>query len=270
MDLYGVMGNPIEHSRSPKIHALFAEQTRQDITYEKIFVPINGFKEAVEQFKQRGGKGLNVTLPFKQDAFDLADSTSEFAKQAGAVNTLTINPSGEIVGENTDGIGLVRDLLVNQKIKIQDKAILLIGAGGAARGVIGPLLKQQPTLLHVTNRTEEKAHELKFLFHQFGSISSSGLSDIPNIKFDIVINATSASLNQNIPAISPTLISPHCFFYDMVYGNELTLFLQWVKGLGAQHYVDGKGMLLEQAAESFFIWRGVRPNTALIKDKVFE
>ncbi|WP_455221442.1 shikimate dehydrogenase [Kaarinaea lacus] len=261
-DEYAVMGNPIAHSKSPQIHTLFARQTRQNIRYRAIQVDPGGFKQAVGNFFASGGKGLNITVPFKQEAWQLANELSERARLAGAVNTLKPAPEGGLFGDNTDGIGLVRDLTQNIGIALNAKKLLLVGAGGAARGVVAPLLDQQPNLLTIVNRTMDRAHELVQHFSDKGNVGAKSFTALEGEQFDVVINATSASLHGDLPPLPTSTISHTEIVYDMMYGSEPTLFLQWAQQHGAGKISDGLGMLVEQAAESFFIWRNVKADTA--------
>ena len=258
-DDYAVMGNPISHSKSPRIHSLFAEQTGEPVHYEAIQVDPGGFHQAVGNFDANGGKGLNITVPFKQEAWALVQERSERAERAGAVNTIKFS-DGKILGDNTDGIGLVNDLL-NNHITIKAKRVLLMGAGGAARGVLAPLLAQQPAQLVIVNRTAEKAEELAKAFNDLGSIEGCGYDDLADQQFELVINATAASLQGDLPPLPDNLLADDATCYDMMYGAEPTTFMQWAKQHGAGKVLDGLGMLVEQAAESFYIWRGVRPET---------
>ncbi len=257
---YAVMGNPISHSKSPSIHTLFAKQTQQSILYTAIHVDLGGFKQAVGNFAATGGKGLNITVPFKQEAWALVNSRSERAERAGAVNTIKIE-NDELFGDNTDGVGLVNDLTVNHNIKLKDKNILLMGAGGAARGVLIPLLKQNPFSLFIANRTPDKAKDLADDFSDMGNISGGGYAALTDLKFDIVINATAASLQGELPPLPDTLLNDKACCYDMMYSAKPTPFMQWATKNNADNVLDGLGMLVEQAAESFFIWRGVKPET---------
>jgi shikimate dehydrogenase len=261
-DHYAVMGNPIAHSKSPRIHTLFAEQTGAALDYRAILVAIDGFAEAVTDFRMNGGKGLNVTVPFKEQAWALATSRSMRAELAGAVNTLSLEDGKTILGDNTDGAGLVRDLLQNHGARLASQRILLLGAGGAARGVIGPLLDEKPALLVIANRTAEKAVELARLFCELGHTEGCGLGDVAGQPFDIIINATAASLSGTVPAIAGDIVTPGTRCYDMMYGDQPTAFMEWARAQGATQVTDGLGMLVEQAAESFYIWRKVRPDTA--------
>ena len=263
-DNYVVIGNPIAHSKSPAIHARFAQQTGQAMTYERLLAPLDDFAGSVNQFIASGGRGANVTVPFKLDAFKLASVLSPRAQAAGAVNTLTFE-RGQIVGDNTDGVGLVRDIVLNADIALAGKRVLLLGAGGAARGVILPVLAEEPTQLVIANRTVARAVELSAAFSaKPGELAASSFAELSG-HFDIVINATSASLSSDVPALPPALIGAHSFVYDMMYGVQPTVFMQMAAEQGAT-VRDGLGMLVEQAAESFFIWRGVRPDTAPVYD----
>ena len=265
IDRYAVIGNPIAHSKSPAIHAEFAKQTKQDMHYNTILAPPDGFVEAVEYFVKHGGRGLNVTLPFKLEAFQLASEKSPRALDAGAVNTLKF-VGDSIVGDNTDGVGLVRDITQNQAIAIRGKRVLLVGAGGAARGVLYPLLQEEPKSLTVVNRTPEKAAQLVSRYLQVSlfkriHLGAVAFSELKGQVFDLIINASSASIaGENLPL-------PHDIFargslaYEMMYGKGRTPFMQFARDDGADKVTDGWGMLVEQAAESFFIWRGVRPAT---------
>jgi shikimate dehydrogenase len=258
-DRYAVIGNPIAHSKSPDIHARFAEQTHQQLTYERLLAPLDGFVETVSSFVREGGKGLNITVPFKLEAHALATTLTPRAQAAGAVNTLQFK-DGAILGDNTDGVGLVQDIIKNAGIGIAGKSVLLLGAGGAARGVLLPLLEQGPRRLVLANRTLSKAEELAAQFAAQGRIGVAAFSDLDEV-FDIVINATAASLSDDLPPISPQVFAAHALAYDMMYGKEPTVFMQFAAAHGALPR-DGLGMLVEQAAESFFLWRGVRPDTA--------
>jgi shikimate dehydrogenase len=262
-DSYAVIGNPVEHSLSPAIHAEFARATGQDIVYGKILAPLDGFRAAAFRFRDEGGKGLNVTLPFKHEAWHLAGLRSGFALAAGAVNTLTFH-GGEVIGDNTDGIGLVRDLTQNLKVPLRGRRVLLMGAGGASYGVVEPLLREQPELMVVANRTLEKAITLVGHFVQFQHYAAQGLTArsyeaLAGAQFDLVINATSAGLANAMPPLPAGIFAPGAMAYDMVYAKR-TPFMAFAQEQGAR-VSDGLGMLVEQAAESFFIWRGVFPET---------
>lgn len=262
MDRYGVFGNPIGHSKSPQIHQLFAEQTGQSLSYEPLLAPLEDFTSFARQFFTEG-RGANVTVPFKEEAYRLADQLTERARRAGAVNTLQKLDDGRLLGDNTDGIGLVRDLLDNAGIALQSKRILLLGAGGAVRGVLEPLLAQRPSALVIANRTLSKAEQLADEFAELGPISTSTFEQLRG-RFDVIINGTSASLGGELPPLADELIGPgKTFCYDMMYGAKPTPFCQWAAGLGA-HTRDGLGMLVEQAAAAFELWRGVRPESGLV------
>ncbi|MCK4865390.1 MAG: shikimate dehydrogenase [Gammaproteobacteria bacterium] len=267
MDDYAVMGNPISHSKSPSIHTLFAEQTQQSILYTAIHVDLGGFKQAVGNFAATGGKGLNITVPFKQEAWELVTERSERAERAGAVNTIKIEDD-KLFGDNTDGVGLVNDLMINHSIELTGKNILLMGAGGAARGVLNPLLKQNPSSLFIANRTPDKAKDLASDFSDAGNISGGGYEHIPDEKFDVVINATAASLQGELPPLPDTLLNDNASCYDMMYAAKPTPFMLWATEHNAEKVLDGLGMLVEQAAESFYIWRDVKPETKTVIEKL--
>lgn len=260
-DRYAVFGNPVEHSKSPQIHTMFAEQTSQSLIYTAELAEIDQFETAVRQFIEDNGKGLNVTVPFKQDAWSIAAKHSDRAARAGAVNTLVLQPDGSLYGDTTDGIGLVRDLMQNHHIQLQDKNILIVGAGGAVRGVLEAILDQRPASLVICNRTKEKAVQLAEDFSNLGNISGCGLDEINDMRFDIVINGTSASLKGDLPPLPNTIFAEDSCSYDMMYAAKDTPFMQWSSDNGAKTVLDGLGMLVEQAAESFYIWRDIKPET---------
>ena len=260
-DTYGVMGHPISHSRSPAIHSEFARQTGQDMVYSAIHVMPGEFARAVAEFRAAGGKGLNVTLPFKEEAWELATARTARAERARAVNTLWFDVAGAIHGDNTDGVGLVRDLRVNHGVDIRGRRVLLLGAGGAARGVVGPLLDELPQRLTVANRTASRAVDLAREFQEGAGLAGCGLDALTGHRFDLIINATSASLRGEVPSVPPGILAADGWCYDMMYGDRPTAFVGWGWTQGAAGSVDGLGMLVEQAAESFYIWRGVRPDT---------
>ncbi|OLU20996.1 shikimate dehydrogenase [Pseudomonas sp. PA1(2017)] len=261
MDRYGVFGNPIGHSKSPLIHRLFAEQTGQQLSYEALLAPLEDFEGYARAFFVQG-LGGNVTVPFKEQAFALADSLTERARRAGAVNTLKKLDDGSLLGDNTDGAGLVRDLTVNAGIELRGKRILLLGAGGAVRGILEPFLAQQPQTLVIANRTVEKAEQLARQFADLGPVVASGFDWI-DAPVDLIVNGTSASLAGELPPISASLIQPgHTCCYDMMYGAGPTAFNRWAAEQGAARTLDGLGMLVEQAVEAFHLWRGVRPDSA--------
>ncbi len=259
-DRYAVIGNPIEHSKSPQVHAWFAQQTRQAMCYERLLAPIDRFAESVHEFIAQGGRGSNVTVPFKLEAFALAQELTPRAKAAGAVNTLSFSTNG-IKGDNTDGIGLVRDITRNAGVPLRNRSVLLLGAGGAARGVILPLIEESIAGLVIANRTQLRAMELAKEFSNSGISLSSAAFDQLDKSFDVIINATSASLDSELPPLPDCVFGPQTLAYDMMYGAQPTIFMQHAAQRGAA-VRDGLGMLIEQAAESFFVWRGVRPETA--------
>lgn len=263
-DRYAVIGNPISHSKSPLIHSLFAKQTGQHLDYTAIQVDPGGFPQAVGNFRASGGCGLNVTVPFKQEAWELADQRSERAELARAVNTLIFRKDDICYGDNTDGTGLARDLTVNLQQRIEGRTVLLLGAGGAVRGVLDPLLALRPARLVLANRNEDRARELAEYFSPRGNITACGFPDTGSVEADIIINGTSASLQGQLPAIAAELPGKASLCYDMMYGAEPTAFLQWCSAQGATRCSDGLGMLVEQAAESFYLWRDVRPDTSAV------
>ena len=269
-DRYCVFGNPVAHSRSPAIHARFAAQCHQDLSYEAILVPLDGFAPTVADFAASGGKGANVTLPFKEEAFRLCTRRSARAERAGAVNTLAFTGTA-ILGDNTDGAGLVRDIEVNLAFPLAGRRVLLLGAGGAARGVIAPLLERQPAGLFIANRDGGKAEALAGQFSDLavadgnllgGAVRAGNFAKTAGRTFDVVINATSASLSGATLPLPAGIFASGSLAYDMMYGKGETPFLALAREQGAAHLADGLGMLVEQAAESFLVWRGVRPDGA--------
>jgi len=262
-DRYAVFGNPIAHSKSPAIHAAFARQTGVDMTYEAILVPGDGFAAAVRDFIAAGGRGANVTVPFKEEAFRLADRLSDRAHRAGAVNTLSFDADG-IAGDNTDGAGLWRDIEANLGFAVAGRRVLLLGAGGAARGVIAPLLAARPIALRLANRTAGKAEALAGEFAELGPIGGGGYDAVIGRDFDLVINATSASLGGELPPLPQGCFAAGSLAYDMMYGKGETPFMAFARGQGAGRVADGLGMLVEQAAEAFTGWTGARPDTAAV------
>ncbi len=266
LEQYAVMGNPIAHSKSPRIHALFARQTGQRMAYTAIQVDHGGFKQAVGNFQASGGKGLNVTVPFKREAWELVSELSTRAQRAGAVNTIAMRADGALVGDNTDGVGLIRDIRENYRATLTGKQVLMLGAGGAVRGVLGPLLEERPALLVIANRTVDRATELALEFATLGPVSGCGFDALRGKQFDVLINGTSASLQGDLPPLPDDVLTPGAFCYDLMYGAQPTVFMRWAQQHGAGQVVDGLGMLVEQAAEAFFIWRGVRPHTAPVID----
>lgn len=262
-DLYAVIGHPISHSKSPWIHGRFAEQTGEDLEYTAIQAALDDFERTATDFFAQGGRGLNVTLPFKQQAFAMAEQLTERARFAGAVNTLYPDQQGRLIGDNTDGVGLVTDLCTNHGVELEGQRVLVLGAGGAVRGVLGPMLQQRPSALVLANRTVSKAEELADLFGERGPVSACGFSALEGV-FDIIVNGTSASLAGSLPPLPPAIVGAHTRAYDMMYSHEITVFNQWALEQGAASAFDGLGMLVEQAAESFYIWRQRRPDTASV------
>lgn len=254
-DRYAVFGNPISHSKSPLIHQAFAKSTQQNMSYEAILAPIAGFEHCLNEFIADGGKGANVTVPFKEQAFTLCDELSDEAKLAGAVNTLIVDATGHLRGDNTDGLGLVADL-ERHLGSLNGKSVLLVGAGGAARGSILPLLNSGITQLVIHNRTYDKALNLAKAFASFGPIEARSLNQLDQA-FDLVINSTSSSLSGEVPKLPSAIIGCATVCYDMMYGKEITAFNLWAKQMGAMQVIDGLGMLVGQAAKSFALWRGV-------------
>ena len=262
-DLYCVFGNPVAHSRSPAIHAAFAAASGADLCYEARLAPRDGFVSAVTNFVAAGGKGANVTVPFKEEAYRLCARLSERAARAGAVNTLVFGGS-EVFGDNTDGAGLVQDITANLGFALGGRRILLLGAGGAARGVIAPLLAGGPASLHIANRSADKAQLLAAAFADMAPLAGGSFAELAGKSFDLVINATSASLSGESLPLPAGLFAPGALAYDMMYGKGETPFLHLARAQGAAQCADGLGMLVEQAAEAFFVWRGVRPPTATV------
>lgn len=265
-DAYAVMGNPIAHSKSPQIHAAFARQTRQRVEYSAIQVDPGGFEQAVGNFFANGGMGLNVTVPFKQEAWKLVHEHGPEAERAGAVNTLLHDSAEHFIGRNTDGIGLVRDILQNHGGNIEGQRVLLVGAGGAARGVLQPLLAEKPQRLVIANRTPDRAVGLARDFADISaaSLHGGGFSDLSGETFDLIINASAASLHGEVPPLPGDILADGGWCYDMMYGATPTPFVRWGLEHRAGVSLDGLGMLVEQAAESFYLWRGVRPDTASV------
>jgi shikimate dehydrogenase len=271
LDKYAVVGDPISHSKSPLIHRLFAEQTGEKISYEAIRIDSEeiSFVKAIDQLKQEGFKGLNITVPYKVDAFELADVLTERAQVAQAVNTYRFNGEGQTLGDNTDGAGLVLDIEQQGQRSFKDQRVLILGAGGAVQGILQPLLAKQPGLVHIANRTAKRAEVLGQRFTTNIPISASGWDTIPLAPFDIIINGTSASLDGKLPPVSAHILGTDSLVYDMMYGAEPTVFLNWAK----QHQpgcqtLDGLGMLVGQAAESFALWRGIKPDITPVIQQV--
>lgn len=264
-DLYAVFGNPIAHSRSPVIHGMFAAQAGESIDYERVLAPLKDFPGSVRAFVRRGGRGFNVTVPFKEEAWRLARRRTARAEKAGAVNTVTVGPDGFLSGDNTDGAGLVRDITHNLGWPLREQNVLVVGAGGAVRGVLGPLLGQGPRGVLVVNRTPEKARQLADLFAADGPVEGGGFDLLEDAHpFDLVINGTSAQLGGGLPALPGRIVDARTRAYDMMYGKAPTLFSRWAADQGAGACADGLGMLVEQAAEAYFAWRGRHPETAAV------
>lgn len=262
MDQYAVVGFPVKHSRSPFIHAMFAEQTRQMMAYDRLEVDPQSFDLAVQKFFEAGGSGLNITVPHKESAWRLVDDHAPNAKKAGAVNTIYKMPDSRLVGDNTDGIGLVRDIEQNHGKTLAGSVILILGAGGAVRGLLPRLISALPARIIIANRTLSRAEDLQQLFADEFSLEVRGNDQLDDIQADWIINGSSAGLNGEMPALPDTLIRPDTCCYDMVYTTGDTVFQSWAKSSGAALALDGTGMLVEQAAESFYLWRGIRPDTA--------
>ncbi len=260
-DRYGLVGHPVEHSRSPLIHTVFARQTGQHLTYELLDCEPRAFETAVRGFGAAGGKGLNVTVPHKEAAFALCSEKSKAALAAGAVNTISMD-GGRLRGDNTDGAGFIRDITVNQRHALADRRIVVLGAGGAARGIVGPLLAERPAGLVIANRSKERAEQVVTQFGGGNTLRACTFAELAELTpFDLLVNATSAGLKGETPPFPASLVGPQSFCYDLVYSMSDTPFVTWAKSHGAHRAVQGWGMLVEQAAESFFIWRGVRPDT---------
>jgi len=258
---YGLFGYPVQQSWSPFIHGMFAKQTAQDMEYRLFESPPERFRSEVLEFFRAGGSGVNVTVPHKRAAADLVNELSARAQVASAINTIVRQDEG-LFGDNTDGAGLLADLTRNLRLKFSSPRILLLGAGGAARGALGPLLELNPRLLVVANRTAERAVEIAEEFAYLGPVSGCEFAKLENKRFDLIVNATSASLRGDVPAIPPGVVDSLTTCYDMAYGSGDTAFVAWAKGRGAGRAEQGWGMLVEQAAEAFLLWRGVRPDTA--------
>ena len=261
MDHYAVIGHPVAHSLSPAIHQAFAKQTEQAIDYQRIEAPLDGFSNTLQVFRAQGGKGCSITLPFKELAYQMATTHSSAAQEAGAANTLVFKDNEAIHADNTDGPGLIQDLTKNHNASLRQKKILVLGAGGVVRGILGPLLAQAPCQLRLANRTAEKAEALAQQFRHHGDIQGCGLNNIVHEPADLIINATSASVYGERPEISSDCIGDHTWCYDLFYSRQPTAFLQWAKQHHAARCIDGLGMLVEQAAMQFYLWRGVYPDT---------
>jgi shikimate dehydrogenase len=264
VDKYAVFGNPIRHSKSPSIHTAFALQCQQELQYRAVLVEPDKFESACKRFFSDGGRGLNITVPFKRDACEFADKLSERARLAGAVNTLRLEEDGMIFGDNTDGIGLVRDMIANLGWTLGSSRVLVLGAGGAVRGVLELLLRENPQLLRIVNRTASRAEQLAREFEGLGPVEGGGYESLGGEQFDLIINGTSASLDNDLPPLPDDLLTDKSCCYDMVYGAQPTVFMRWAAQHTAWSVADGLGMLVEQAAESFYLWRGLRPQTGSV------
>ncbi len=263
-DKYAVIGNPIGHSKSPDIHRMFANQTNQDMAYTALQAEPDQFDSAIDEFISSNGMGLNITLPFKQEAFRLANQLSVHAQRSGAVNTLIISSTGEIHGDNTDGVGLLRDLTKNLNIKVNEARILVLGAGGAVRGILPSLIDEKPVSITLANRTESKAHDIANLFLEVFPISPNRYDQLAGKTFDLIINGTSSSVTHSMPEIPNRILELNGFVYDLMYASEPTPFLKWGISQGASLATDGLGMLVEQAAQSFYLWRSILPETEIV------
>lgn len=261
MTRYAVIGDPVSHSKSPLIHSLFAEQTGEEIEYEKIRVTEPELAAFVRDFFAAGGGGLNVTLPHKEAVYSMADHASERARLAKAANTLWVDRNQSLQADNTDGAGLVRDLKHNLGVVLQDRSVLILGAGGSARGVLPAIITEKPAAVTVLNRTQSRAQKIQQEYNSVYPLETGLLDISPAAGFDIIINATSSSIAGELPPLQPAIIGPDCSCYDLMYSDQPTPFMLWAGNNGAERVVDGLGMLVEQAAESFLIWRGVRPDT---------
>ncbi len=266
--LFAVFGNPISHSKSPQIHAMFAQQFGLDIEYRAIEAPLDSFDAAIISFRKEGAAGCNITVPFKQAAWELADTKSGRAELAGAVNTYRFEDDGTIFADNTDGVGLLRDLTLNLDTALFQKKVLVLGAGGAVRGILGPLVEQAPKTLVLANRTVAKAVELAKIFSTIGPIEPCALDELKNEQFDLVINGTAASLSGKVPPLPGDILSDNALAYDLMYANQPTAFMNWASANGVARVSDGLGMLIEQAAESFSIWLDKKPDTQVVIEEL--
>ncbi|MEM7303942.1 MAG: shikimate dehydrogenase [Pseudomonadota bacterium] len=258
---YAVIGNPVSHSKSPQIHTAFAQQEGIEIEYQRILADDSNFIDSIDEFRSTGGLGLNVTLPFKVTAFEHCRNLNEYAKAAYSVNTIRFDDQGQWIGSNTDGLGLLQDLTANLHLQLSNKMILVLGAGGSTRGIVYPLLKQRPAKLVIVNRNLEKAKVLTEIFRSQGKVTACTYDDLGEDVFDLVINATSASIDNSVPPIPANIVGPDTTCYDLYYSDSATSFIGWSQDKGVKACADGLGMLIEQAAESYYIWRGYRPET---------
>ena len=259
---YAVFGNPVKHSKSPQIHSSFAKQTGIDLYYQAIEVPIDNFSETVKLFSSQGGKGLNITVPFKEEAHSICSNLTQRAELSGSVNTIQFDEESNIYGDTTDGQGLINDLTINHKIDLKNKSILILGAGGSVRAMLEPLSNQKPSSIVISNRTVSRAEQLVEIFSDKENIEAHSFSALSNRSFDIIINGTSLSLKGELPPIPSSVIKSNTCCYDLMYSDTDTVFMKWAQEQGASKVLDGLGMLVEQAAESFYIWHGVKPDTA--------
>jgi len=263
VDRYAVVGNPVAHSLSPRIHASFAAQSGQKISYEAIEIPLDSFADGIRDLQQQQFSGVNVTVPFKREAWELCDRLTPRAQDAGAVNTLSFMPDGSVAGDNTDGVGLTRDLVDNLGVAIEGQNILLLGAGGAVRGTLGPILALAPGRLSIVNRTPQKAVALAQDFEKIGEIHVLTYETLGSTSYDLIINGTAAGLSNQVPPIADSVLSKNSVCYDMMYNiSNTTAFVDWASSRGVKQAFDGRGMLVEQAAEAFRVWRDIHPHTA--------
>jgi len=262
VDRYAVVGNPVAHSLSPQIHASFAAQTEQKISYQSIEIPPDSFANGIRDLQLKGYSGVNVTVPFKREAWELCDQLSARAQDAGAVNTLSFLADGSVAGDNTDGVGLTRDLVDNLGVSIAHQKILLLGAGGAVRGILGPILALSPARLIIANRTPQKAVALAQDFKKFGEIHAITYETLGGTSYDLIINGTAAGLSNQVPPITDSVLGENTVCYDLMYNvSTTTAFVDWASARGVKQAFDGRGMLVEQAAEAFHVWRGIHPRT---------
>ena len=263
---FAVFGNPVKHSKSPQIHQLFAQQFDIPLRYEAIQVDSGCLEEAVREFAKLGGQGLNITVPYKEEAFQIAAHLTERARVCQSVNTLSFDEELQIYGDTTDGQGLINDLVINNDVELKDTSVLVMGAGGTVRAILQPLLQQKPEVLTIVNRTVSRAQSLAIQFSNEGVVSACSYDDLKRQRFDIIINATTLSLQGEVPPLPDGLLKADACCYDLMYADTDTTFMQWAKKQGARIVLDGLGMLVEQAAESFSIWHGVKPDTQPVLD----
>lgn len=258
---FAVFGNPVSHSKSPQIHTLFAKQTGLSLHYQSIEIPLGKFTDSVKAFSLQGGKGLNITVPFKEEAYSICTSLTKRAKLAGSVNTIWFGDDSSIYGDTTDGQGLINDLTKNHNLNLKNKSLLVLGAGGSVKSILEPLLKQEPERIVIANRTLTKAESLSKKFSKKGNIEVCSYNDLSNQSFDLIINGTSLSLHDELPPLPDTILNKNSCCYDLMYADEATVFMKWAIQNGAVSVLDGLGMLVEQAAESFNLWHGIKPAT---------